>query len=132
LRKRQIDPDKKREVIFHMSVRNRIKADLLLAMKASESATVATLRTMLAALDNAEAVPLDASFQPLVGQSNDVPRKVLSEKEFLQVLHNEANGRRTAVATYEQLGKVEEANRLRAELAVFAKYLGDIDANARI
>jgi uncharacterized protein YqeY len=108
-----------------MSIRERLKEDLKQAIRAREKATMATLRTMLAALDNAEAVTLDASFQPVVGLNNDVPRKVLREEDFLQVLRMEANGRRSAIATYEALGRVEEAARLRAELAVFARYLGD-------
>lgn len=112
-----------------MSVRNRMKTDLRQAMKERDMATVATLRTMLAALDNAEAVPVEvnASFQWMPGQHSDVPRKALSEEEFLQILRKEAVGRRTAIATYEGLGRIEEAERLRAELSVFERYIGPTD-----
>jgi uncharacterized protein YqeY len=113
-----------------MSIRERVKADLKQAIEAREKATMTILRTMLGALDNAEAVTLDALPHPVVGWNNDVPRKVLSEEDFLQVLRNEAAGRRSAIATYERLGRAEEAARLRAELAVFARYVNIEDTAA--
>jgi hypothetical protein len=44
-------------------------------------------------------------------------------------LHNSRyTTRRSALATYERLGRAEEAAALRAELAVFARYIGDATA----
>jgi uncharacterized protein YqeY len=103
----------------------RLKADLRSAMKARESSTVMTLRAMLSALDNATAVEVDASFVPLYGRTPDVPRRELSEAQQLEILRTEAESRRSTMRQFEQLGKVEDAARMRAELEVFARYLDD-------
>ena len=42
-------------------LRDRLRAALLAARRARDAETVSTLRTALAALENAEAVPADAS-----------------------------------------------------------------------
>jgi uncharacterized protein YqeY len=106
-----------------MPVIERLKADLRGAMKARDSARVMTLRTMVAALDNATAVEVDSSYVPLAGRTPDVPRRELGEEQQLDILRAEAAGRRKAVEQYERLGQQEEAARVRAELAVFAAYV---------
>ena len=105
----------------------RMKADLLGAMKAKDTIRVATLRTMISALDNATAVEVDPSYVPMEGMTRDVPRREVSHKEQLSILAEEAEGRRKAYRQYEELGKADEAARLRAELAVFADYLEDAE-----
>jgi uncharacterized protein YqeY len=101
--------------------------DLRAAMKARETIRVATLRSMIAALDNATAVAVDPTLVPMEGRTPDVPRREVSVQEQLDILHAEAAGRRSAMQRYQQLGKADEAERLRAELAVFAAYI-DVDA----
>ena len=101
----------------------RLKADLRIAMKARQNSTISAIRSMLAAIDNAGAVELDESLTPTVGTSGDVPRRILSEEQVQEILHREAENRRSAIATYERLRRQEEADRLRAELAVFGRYL---------
>ena len=101
----------------------RLKADLRIAVKARQNSTIRAIRSMLAAIDNAGAVELDESLTPTVGTSVDVPRRILSEEQVQEILHREAENRRSAIATYERLRRQEEADRLRAELAVFGRYL---------
>jgi uncharacterized protein YqeY len=101
----------------------RLKRDLRMAMKSREQLRVATLRTMMSALDNATAVQVDASYVPLYGVTPDVPRRELSEQEQLEILHREAAGRHAAVEQYTRLGREDVVARLRAELDVFALYL---------
>jgi uncharacterized protein YqeY len=101
----------------------RMKAELLSAMKAKDSVRVVTLRTMISALDNATAVEVDTSYVPAEGITPDVPRRELNLDDQLAILAAEAAGRRKALKQYEILGKTEEAARLQAELAVFAEYL---------
>ena len=105
----------------------RLKADLRIAVKARQNSTIIAIRSMLAAIDNAGAVELDESLTPTVGTSGDVPRRILSEEQVQEILHREAENRRSAIATYERLRRQEEADRLRAELAVFGRYLGDLN-----
>lgn len=109
-----------------MAIFEQLKADLLMARKARDGVRVETLRTMISALDNATAVEVDTSFVPVDGgHQPDVPRRELSEQDCLAILRTEANGRQSALAQYEQLGRVNEAARLRIEVAIMREYLGD-------
>lgn len=108
-----------------MTIFEQLKADLLKARKARDGVRVETLRTMISALDNATAVEVDASFVPIEGHTPDVPRRELSEQDCLGILRVEAEGRQSALAQYEQLGRANEAARLREELAIVAEYLGE-------
>ena len=108
-----------------MALEERLKADLRTAMKARQSITVATIRMMLSAIDNAGAVPLSASTGPTVGRSNDVPRRELSERQKWELLQAEAENRRSTIREYERLGRHKEAEQLRAEVAVFTHYLDE-------
>ncbi len=109
--------------ISPMPLRARLKADLPKAMKARQSNTVNALRTVLAAIDNAEAVEVDTSRVPLVGRSNDVQRKVLTEEDIAAILQREIADLRAAIAKYQQIGKVAEADQLQAGLEVLVGYL---------
>jgi uncharacterized protein len=106
-------------------LREQLKAALVKAMKARQSNVVSTLRSILSEIDNAEAVELDASMVPVVGLSNDVPRKILSEEQMQNILQNDYNGIQASFAEYQRLGKHEEAEQLRMELEVLAPYLKD-------
>ena len=105
-------------------MRARLNSDLLAAMKSRDTIATATLRCLIGALDNGSAVPLTSDHVAVYGRSGDVPRKDLSETECNNILSAEAQSRRIAVAEYERLGRVEQATRLQAELAVIARYLG--------
>ena len=106
-----------------MPQRERLKADLKKAMKARESQTVTVLRSLLAAIDNAEAVELGTSSSFVIGRANDVPRKALSEAQIREVLRGEVEELQTAVAEYERLGKLEEAETLSKALDVASGYV---------
>ncbi|MBX3014038.1 MAG: GatB/YqeY domain-containing protein [Caldilineaceae bacterium] len=109
-----------------MQLREQMKADLTRAMKARQSETVATLRSVLAAIDNAEAVPVETPTQPIepiAGQRHEVPRKVLSLDDIRQMVQKELDERRAASATYAQLGQSAEAERLATAADLLAGYL---------
>jgi len=109
--------------VLNMSLRERIKSDLPTAMRARETIEVATLRSVLAAIDNAGAVPPGPAWPPVVGRSADVPRRPLSDADVRKLIHAEADERRTAIPEYERLGKSSDAKRLREELSVLSRYL---------
>jgi uncharacterized protein len=109
----------------HTPLREQLKTALLKAMKARQSNVVSTLRSILSEIDNAEAVELDASMIPVVGLSNDVPRKILSEEQMQNILRNDYNEIEASFAEYQRLGKHEDAEQLRMELEVLAPYLKD-------
>lgn len=109
-----------------MQLREQMKADLRQAMKVRESATVATLRAVLAAIDNAEAVPLSAPampVEPVLHQRHEVPRKLLSADDIRQIIQKEAAERRAASLKYANLGQPAEAERLQRAATLIEAYL---------
>ena len=113
-----------------ISLRQRLKADLLGAMKARQNHVVSTLRSTLAEIDNAEAVEVDNSFVPMAGRSNDVPRKVLTEAEIRAILQREADQIKLALAEYGSVGRAEKAAELQAAWEVLVGYLADTEDGA--
>ena len=107
-----------------MELRQQLRVDLREALKAREKEAVTALRILLAAIDNAEAVPTDPSFVPITGRTNDVPRKLLTEADVQQILQAEAIKQREALAECERLGQDEAAKQIRTELVVMSRYLG--------
>lgn len=105
-------------------IRKQIKADLLHAMKTRRREDVTTLRTLLSAIDNAEAVPVDDTpIVPFNGRSEDVPRLQLTPADIQQILHQEAEERRAAAAEYERLGRADQVEMLKASIALIERYI---------
>jgi uncharacterized protein YqeY len=102
---------------------DRLKSDLRLAMAGRDTTAVRTIRTLISALDNAGAVPIDQVPEPVVGRHGDVPRRALDEASVRAILEAEAEERRSAIAEYEDLGLEDAAGTLRAEMEVVARYL---------
>jgi uncharacterized protein YqeY len=103
-----------------------MKADLIEAMKSREQLKVATLRSVLAAIDNAEAVPVTERRTltvPVLGQTHEVPRKVLSDDDIRQIMQREVDERNAASTEYTRLGQTEEAVRLQTAAALIETYL---------
>src|SRR5690349_3291686 len=109
----------------NIPVREQLKAALGKAMKARQSQIVSTLRSILSEIDNAEAVELTAAMVPVVGLSNDVPRKMLSEEQIQHILQTQYAEIQSSHAEYKRLGKNEEADQLKMELEVLQPYLKD-------
>ena len=109
-----------------MHLREQMKADLRQAIKARHSATVATLRTVLAAIDNAEAVPVTTPtmpVEPVLGHRTEVPRKLLSADDIQQIIQREVDERRAASLKYANLGQTGEAERLQTAATLIEAYL---------
>lgn len=109
-----------------MTTRAQIKRDLFAAMKARATSRVAALRTLLGAIDNAEAVPAEGSSPyvfPVVGPAQDVPRQQLGEAQIQAIIQAEADDYVAAIAEYERLGQQESAADLRARLEALQDYL---------
>ena len=106
-------------------LRQRMSAGLTAALKSRDRAAVAALRTALAAVANAEAVPASDKYQePALNRSTEAPHRDLTEDQIVHILRAEAAERRTAIDEYETLGLTDQADRLRAELSVLDGYLG--------
>jgi uncharacterized protein YqeY len=107
------------------SLRENLKSGLVQAMKARQTQAISTLRSILSEIDNAEAVPMDASIKPTVGFSNDVPRKILSEEQMQNILEHQYHEIQASLAEYKRLEKHDEAAQLQVELDVLTPYLKD-------
>jgi uncharacterized protein YqeY len=111
------------------ALKKRLRADLAAAMREKRGVATAALRALLAAIDNAEAVPVPEGAQRYVshafgGGSNEVPRRNLSHTDLEAVIARELAERRDAAAELERLAQHGRAQTLRAEAEIVAGYLG--------
>lgn len=104
-------------------LRLRLSTDLRHALKARNAVAVSALRSLLAALDNASAVPVIGAHAPTIGRAGDVPRRQITEDDCEAILRREADALSAAASEYERLGRPEESARNRAELAVVFRYV---------
>lgn len=112
-------------------LKERLRSDLKAAMQARAADEVRLLRTLIAALDNAEAVPLEARTgddPSLLGTrafgdpSGEVARREIDGVTLDALLQTEIEARLTAAADYERHRQEAEAARLRAEAGLIARY----------
>ncbi|SHG10831.1 hypothetical protein SAMN05443575_1393 [Jatrophihabitans endophyticus] len=96
-------------VVAMPSLKTRLHDDLNAAMKARDELTTATLRMTLAAVTTEEVAGKAA--------------RELSDDEVQKVLAREGKKRREAAEAFDTAGRVELAERERAEGAVLERYL---------
>jgi len=91
------------------SLKDRLRTDLVTAIKARDEVRSSTIRMILTAVTNAEVAGSVA--------------KELTDEDMLSVLSTEAKKRREAAVAFEEGGRPESAAKERAEAAVIADYL---------
>lgn len=106
-------------------MRSRLQTGLTAALRAKDRGVVSVLRTALAAIDNAGAVPLPQVVESGIGRSADVARRDLGEQQVVAEVQSEYRERVEAAALFECLGRPDDAASLRAEAQVLAAYLPD-------
>ena len=107
------------------ALKERLRADLKAAMQARAADEVRLLRTLIAALDNAEAIPrAETPYVPrqFGDPGGEVPRLQLDDAAIREILAAEAESRLAAAADYERHGQSEQAARLRDEAALIGRY----------
>jgi uncharacterized protein YqeY len=122
--------------VANAAVRDRLQRALRDALRARDKVAVSALRSALAALDNASAVPpgpepVAASGPHFAGArtglgAGEVPRRGLADGEAERLVRAEITEREAAAAGYERAGHDEQARRLRQEAAHLASVL-DLD-----
>lgn len=109
------------------NLKGRLRQDIKAAMQARQAPEVNLLRVILAAVDNAEAVPAATGPQTHAASfadgSAETARRDLSAVELDALLENEIAARLAAATDYERLGRPDEAARLRAEAETVRSYL---------
>ncbi|GAA3541874.1 hypothetical protein GCM10022222_26940 [Amycolatopsis ultiminotia] len=116
------------------AMRAKLRDDLKAALKTRDRTAISALRSALAAIDNAEAVPVDQALDATVGNEHvagaavglgaaEASRRDLTDADLRSIVENEVRERTVAAEDYERLGRAEEAARLRAEAAVLQRHL---------
>lgn len=98
-----------------------MRSDLRQAMKDRDRPAVVALRTALAAIANAEAVPDDGSVQETHGRLVDHARRVLTADDVLAVVQRQVDDRRSTIA--EIAAHDGPTADLSAEIDVLERYL---------
>jgi uncharacterized protein YqeY len=109
------------------ALKERLRADLKAAMQAKATVEVRLLRTLVAALDNAEAVRDERVPDKYVARSfgdpsGEIARRELDRDAISELLAAEVEARLAAAGDYERHGEAEEARRLRGEAELIARY----------
>jgi uncharacterized protein YqeY len=102
-------------------------------MRARDTVATAAIRSALAAIDNAEAVPAvelstSTSEGPIAGArpglgDGEAQRRELTEQDVESILETEIAGRLAAATEVEQAGKADHGERLRAEATVLESFV---------
>ena len=106
-----------------MTLHDRLKRDLAAALAARDLEMARVLRPLVAAIDNAAAVPPGPALGT-VGTA-DVPRRHVGEDEARAIVSGEADELAAAIATYEAHDRRDVAAALRSQLAVVDGYLAE-------
>jgi uncharacterized protein YqeY len=109
-------------------LKTRLRADLREAMKARNTLEARVIRSLVAALDNAEA-PAVTESQPgsvrhqFAAGSAEVERLLLDGPQVRDVVRAESEERERAAAEFDRLGLPDRAAELREEAEVVRRYL---------
>jgi uncharacterized protein len=106
----------------------RLRADLRRAMKERRATEAKVIRTLVAAIDNAEAPPVRAQRSEWLQHrfqsgSAEVERLLLSRLDVRDVLLREIHERERAAEELEHLKMLDQANALRAEALLTRRYI---------
>ena len=121
------------------ALRDILRRGLTRAMKAREPDAVSALRTAIAAIDNAEAVPAPdespattsghiASAHAGIG-ATEAARRNLSPSEQQAILRDQVSAYNAEADRYAALGQQDAAARLRAQAGLLSAYLHEPTGN---
>ncbi len=117
------------------ALRAALRAGLVTALKARDTDAVTALRTAIAAIDNAQAVPAPApapapaaASAHIAGArsgagSTEAARRQLGSGELRDILHGQVTEHAREADRYAVLGQAEAAERLRRQARTLASYL---------
>lgn len=111
------------------AIRARLRADLKTAMVERRREDLALIRTLIAAIDNAEAVALPNGAKPadsaaFASGGAEAQRRLLSGADVAKILKVEIATRLTAAAQIRIGGNADQADQLEAEAQQIVVYLG--------
>lgn len=121
-------------------MRAALRSRLTQALRERDRAAAATLRSALAALDNAEAVPTGDGHGPVTSThiagaaigvgAAEAERLLLTERDERQIVGDEIRGLRDAELLYGQVGEVVRADEARRGATLLDEVLAGLDGNS--
>jgi uncharacterized protein YqeY len=109
------------------ALRDRLRGRLTDAMRGKDRTAVRALRSLMSAIDNAEAAPLadhQVEASSVGAGSADVERLILGEADLARIVDREIADRLAAADEIERGGPAEAADELRAEAKVLREHVG--------
>jgi len=100
-----------------------LRGDLDIALRNRDPVEISTLRTVIAAVENATAVDVETSTQPKLGLGHDQPRRALSDEDVTRIIRSERDELVDAATRYRELGLVEEVVDLERRARIVERYL---------
>ncbi len=92
-----------------MSIKEKLRADLIDAIRSRDKINSGTIRMVLSAITNEEVAGKEV--------------RILTDAEVITVLSREAKKRREAAAAYDAVGRADKAALEKSEGEIIAKYL---------
>jgi uncharacterized protein YqeY len=113
------------------SLSDRLRAALPAAIRSRDTSAVSALRSALAAIENAAAVPPPGGADgrtpiglPAIGLGvTEVARREQDGAEVERIVRAEISDRHAAADEYERLGRRDRADRLRAEAKALLRHV---------
>jgi len=115
------------------ALRAALRLGLTTAMKSRDRDALAALRTAIAAIDNAEAVPAPEAAPPATSAhiagarsglgAAEAARRELSASELQDIVRGQISEHTLEADRYDALGQVDSAERLRRQAHALAPYL---------
>jgi uncharacterized protein len=116
------------------ALEDRLRASLRETMKSRDAVAKSAIRSALGAIDNAGSVgvnnnpELSSRSGSIAGSvqglgAGDTARRELDEGQIIEIVRAEVTNRSMAATEYEELGRIDEADRLRSECDVLLRLL---------
>ena len=106
-----------------LSTLRLLRGDLEKALRSRDRVEISTLRTLVAAVENATAVEVETSVEPKLGLRHDQPRRVLSDEDVAEIILSERDELVDAAIRSRDLGLVEETADLERRAGIVERYL---------
>ncbi len=100
----------------------RLRSDLSTAMRARDQPAVRAIRTLLAAVANAEAPSIDDAPREVRGELVEHQRRLLTAADLVAIVDHQMADRADTIATYRAHGRDDAADELQREVDVLRSY----------
>ncbi len=96
---------------------------MLKARKAGNTTEVSMIRTLIASIENSQAVEAEPTIEPKKGLGHDIPRRELTSDDVTAILLRERTEVVEAIDDYRKHGLTDQILDLEIRLSVVERYL---------